>query len=298
MEISGPRLRLLLREAGRNTESGKLAAAADLYRQILEEAPESQEAWLGLARVTQSPVEKQAAYEHVLTLEPDNQSAQEGLEQLKKGVFEEAAVSNPPTAPEIQTNNPAPAPAADVVQSQDHAHDPGAHQELQAASEAFELYCYRHPDRETSLRCYKCNKPICIECTNKTPVGYLCPDCQREAEDAFYNAKATDNLIALLVALPISLLAGFVLRFVGGGFFFWLIIFFAGGAVGSFIGQLSKRAIGKRRGRYIPYIVAGCIIFGVLFFYWPALLTLQLGALITPGIYLFIAMPAAYYWSR
>ena len=72
---------------------------------------------------------------------------------------------------------------------------------------ALELFCYRHPNRSTSLRCYKCNKPICSECTVKTPVGYLCPDCHREAEDAFFNDKATDYLLALLVALPLSLLA-------------------------------------------------------------------------------------------
>jgi len=44
MTISGPRLRTLIRQAERAKGAGKLAAAEQSYREILEEAPESQEA--------------------------------------------------------------------------------------------------------------------------------------------------------------------------------------------------------------------------------------------------------------
>ena len=37
-------------------------------------------------------------------------------------------------------------------------------------------YCYRHPDRQTGLRCSRCDRPICGECANPAPVGQLCPD--------------------------------------------------------------------------------------------------------------------------
>src|SRR4030095_9889257 len=37
-------------------------------------------------------------------------------------------------------------------------------------------FCYRHPDRQTGLRCSRCDRPICGECANPAPVGQLCPD--------------------------------------------------------------------------------------------------------------------------
>ena len=40
-------------------------------------------------------------------------------------------------------------------------------------------FCYRHPNRETLLRCSSCERPICPECMTSAPVGIRCPDCAR-----------------------------------------------------------------------------------------------------------------------
>jgi membrane associated rhomboid family serine protease len=37
--------------------------------------------------------------------------------------------------------------------------------------------CYRHPDRETGIRCTRCDKPICPECMVNASVGFQCRDC-------------------------------------------------------------------------------------------------------------------------
>ncbi|GIH72990.1 rhomboid family intramembrane serine protease [Sphaerimonospora thailandensis] len=40
--------------------------------------------------------------------------------------------------------------------------------------------CYRHPDRETYVRCQRCERPICPDCMREAAVGHQCVECVRE----------------------------------------------------------------------------------------------------------------------
>ena len=40
--------------------------------------------------------------------------------------------------------------------------------------------CYRHPSRETYVRCTRCERPICPECMREAAVGHQCPECVAE----------------------------------------------------------------------------------------------------------------------
>ena len=78
------------------------------------------------------------------------------------------------------------------------------------------LHCANHPDRETMLRCNKCDKPICYECAVRTPVGYRCKECVREQQNIYYNAEKSDVLIGGVVALLLGVGFG-VLAYVARG---------------------------------------------------------------------------------
>ena len=113
--------------------------------------------------------------------------------------------------------------------------------------------CYRHPDIETGLRCNRCGKPICAKCAVRTPVGFRCPDCVREQQDKFYTGGNLDYAVAVVIALPLSLVAAGVFTFIIGnvGFFSWFISFIAAPVVGGMIAETVRWAVRRRRSRYL-----------------------------------------------
>ena len=66
------------------------------------------------------------------------------------------------------------------------------------------LRCANHPDRETMLRCNRCDKPICYQCAVRTPVGYRCKECVRTQQNVYYNGNSGDLLIGGAVALVLG----------------------------------------------------------------------------------------------
>ncbi|MFI6705883.1 rhomboid family intramembrane serine protease [Nonomuraea sp. NPDC050478] len=51
--------------------------------------------------------------------------------------------------------------------------------------------CYRHPDRETWVRCQRCDRPICPDCMRDAAVGFQCPECVAEGNRGIRQAKST-----------------------------------------------------------------------------------------------------------
>lgn len=92
--------------------------------------------------------------------------------------------------------------------------------------------CYRHPSRETYLRCSRCDRPICPSCMHDAAVGHHCPDCvaearrsQRTARTAFGGTLAgshghvTITLIGLNVAVAVAVLIVGGSQALGSGLF-------------------------------------------------------------------------------
>ena len=75
--------------------------------------------------------------------------------------------------------------------------------------------CYRHPGRETNVRCSSCERPICPDCMTVTPVGMRCPECARQRTRVrgvapglrAGRAPATYALIAINVAAFVAAVA-------------------------------------------------------------------------------------------
>jgi hypothetical protein len=164
---------------------------------------------------------------------------------------------------------------------------PDSEDEMEAAADDVILYCANHPARSTNLRCNNCGRPICMRCAKTTPVGYRCPQCIREREDIFYTATPLDYLIAAVSSLFIATLAGFIVP--RAGFF----VIFLGAIVGTLIGRVVFTLVRRRRGRWLPHLVAAAVVIGAL----PAfLLVPQL--LIWLLVYLALATSAAFYQMK
>ncbi|GII56160.1 rhomboid family intramembrane serine protease [Planotetraspora thailandica] len=50
--------------------------------------------------------------------------------------------------------------------------------------------CFRHPDRETYVRCQRCDRSICPDCMHVASVGHQCVECVREGSRSVRQAKA------------------------------------------------------------------------------------------------------------
>ena len=131
----------------------------------------------------------------------------------------------------------------------------------QTVSDSEITYCERHPDRETTLRCNKCDRYMCVQCAVQTPVGYRCRDCVRELEDKYFNATSRDDVVAAVICLVLGLVGGFIADRVG----FLLIIIILAAPVGGVIAEVALRAVQRRRGRNTPMIAAAATAIGALF---------------------------------
>ncbi len=111
------------------------------------------------------------------------------------------------------------------------------------------LRCANHPDRETTLRCNRCEKPICTKCAVLTPVGYRCKECVRGQQAVFETAQTAwtslwrPSLSAVGAGVGVA-----VLNILG----FWG--FFVAPVAGGALAEVVRLATRRRRG---PAAAAG-----------------------------------------
>ena len=272
----------LMQQARAAHRAGEDGVAESLFRRAAEIAPGRADVWLELSGVVRDLAEKRRCLERALSLEPANEEVKAALAwvrrkesdlieqgQIPEGYVREDEIGR--VARRTDQGTPS-SPVAGV----------GADEEI--------LHCARHPDVETTLRCNRCNTPICPKCAVRTPVGFRCPDCVRSQSAIFYTAGWLDYVLAAVVALVLSAIAGFFAPMLG-----WFFMIFIGPAVGGLIGEIIFRVTRRRRGRQM-WLVAGVsmIVGAVLPYVVPALLVGNWGILLSPmrllGVGLFIVL--------
>ena len=157
------------------------------------------------------------------------------------------------------------------------------------------LYCYVHPNRETSLRCNNCNRPICAACAVRTPIGYRCKECVKGQQQVFNTAEWYDYVIGFVVAGFLSGIASFLVTLIGGfGIFGWLIIAAGAPTAGGLIAEAVRAATRKRRSRNLFLTVAVGVVLGAVPMLLIQIFSLNIFGIIFQVIYLFLATPVVY----
>ena len=101
------------------------------------------------------------------------------------------------------------------------------------------LYCANHPQRETSLRCNRCEKPICPDCAILTPTGYRCKECVRGHQQKFNTATWIDYVLAFITAASVSYISSLITSFLS--FFMLILAPFAGIVVAEAVRWVIKK---------------------------------------------------------
>lgn len=98
--------------------------------------------------------------------------------------------------------------------------------------------CYRHPGRESYIRCQRCDRTICPDCMRDASVGFQCPDCVAEGQKAtrsgrtaYGGLRPTNASITSFVLIGINVAVWLAVLATGGqrGWLYYLLSLHARG---------------------------------------------------------------------
>ncbi len=105
------------------------------------------------------------------------------------------------------------------------------------------LYCANHPTVETTLRCNRCEKPICARCAVLTPTGYRCKECVRGQQKQFDTATWLDYPLTIVISALLAYIGSQIVPILG---FFTI---FLAPIAGVIIAEAIRMVIRKRRSK-------------------------------------------------
>jgi hypothetical protein len=126
------------------------------------------------------------------------------------------------------------------------------------------MYCYVHPNRETVLRCNRCERPICNECAVLTPTGYRCKECVRGQQKIFETAQTSDYLFGIVIGSILGFVGSIVASIISRLGFLGFIILFVAPFIGLIIAEAVRRVTHRRRSKRLFQVTAGAVALGSL----------------------------------
>lgn len=166
--------------------------------------------------------------------------------------------------------------------------------ELPDGDAEFRQFCYRHPQRETYVRCGRCDRPICSTCAMQGPVGFRCRQCGRPARDPLTALTLGQLVLAAAIAVGGGLLIGLIGAQLG-----WLSLFIAFFG-GSFTAEGIRRAIGFKQGMRLMAMTIAGLLLGAVGGYGINLLLFELALieeLAAEGVGLSFFVPQVVVWG-
>lgn len=115
-------------------------------------------------------------------------------------------------------------------------------------------YCIKHPNRQTNLRCNRCNELICPRCMIISPVGIRCLKCGKSTPLPIYSLTLHDLVKAIATSITLGLLAGFIFFLVILQNLPYLLILASMALWGYVLGQAISMVTGKKRGLSLQII--------------------------------------------
>ncbi len=150
-------------------------------------------------------------------------------------------------------------------------------------------YCANHPGIETSLRCNRCEKPICSKCAVLTPTGYRCKECIKGQQKIFNTAAWMDYPLIFFVVAILAYLGSLIAFRIG---FFVILL---APAAGGLLAEIARRITRRRRSKELFILAAiaaiiGCLPIGIQF-----IVQFSLFGLIWYLVYAFLMTSTFYY---
>jgi hypothetical protein len=118
----------------------------------------------------------------------------------------------------------------------------------------------------------------------------------------YYTATTLDHVIAVVIAFILGAVGGFGISLIP----FWLLAIFVGPVAGGIISEAIRRAISKRRGRYLALVSCVAVVIGALVvLFAPALPFLLRGQIqilarvaFNIGFWIFLALAVSTVYAR